>query len=329
MERRMIAPGFVEDALACLAAQGIEAAPLLRKVGLPAVVADPITGAEFGALWLAMAEAARDEFFGLGARPMRPGSFALMCQAALHTGTLGHALRRALRFLNVVLDEPQGRLVVQGAEAEVVLSSSSSAPRSAFAYRTYWLILLGLACWLIGRRIPLRQVEFACPAPAHRVDYRLFFGAPVHFDRKASRLSFDAAYLALPVIRSERALKVFLRGAPANLLVRYRHDAGLAGRLRAELRAAPPGQWPGVEEVAARFGLSPATLRRHLKAEGQGFAALRDEVRAVAAQRLLRESDRPIATIAVELGYSEPGAFHRAFRKWTGLSPGAFRAAAG
>ena len=81
--------------------------------------------------------------------------------------------------------------------------------------------------------------------------------------------------------------------------------------------------------MAARFGLSPATLRRHLKAEGQGFAAIRDEVRAVAAQRLLRDSDRPIAAIAAELGYSEPGAFHRAFRKWTGLSPGGFRAAAG
>ncbi|MFT3689231.1 AraC family transcriptional regulator [Paenirhodobacter sp.] len=310
MERRSITPGFVADALACAP----DPARLLARVGI--TPGAPVSPEHYGRLWLAIAAETGDEFFGLGARPMRPGSFALMGHAVLHAGNLERALRRAIRFLNVVLDAPAGELRVAGGTAEVALS-----PAGAFATRTWWLLLMGLACWLVGRRIPLLRVDFSCEAPENRADYLQFFGAPVRFGAGQSLMAFDAKHLALPVSRSERALKAFLRGAPANILLRYRHDQGLTARVRARL----PGQWPGVGAVAAEMGLSPATLRRRLAAEGQSFAALRDALRRAHAERLLRETDAPIAAIATDLGYSEPGAFHRAFRGWTGQAPGAFR----
>ncbi|MGU7785284.1 AraC family transcriptional regulator [Burkholderia sp. PU8-34] len=325
MERQMIAPGFVEDALASLRRQGVDVAPLLRAAGLPAGVDAPVTVQQYGRLWLAMAEALDDEFFGLAARPMRVGSFALLCHAVLHTATLEQALRRSLRFLRVVLDHPHGRLQVAGGEARIVLADVG-APRPAFAYRTFWLILLGLACWLVGRRIPLRRIDFACPSPEHRADYGHFFGAPVHFGQPDSRLTFDAAFLALPTIRSEQALKTFLRGAPANILVRYRHDTGWVAKIRAHLKAMPAAEWPCFDTLATQLDMPPATLRRRLRSEGQSFAAIKDEMRSVMAQSLLRDGTRSVADIAVELGFSEPSAFHRAFRKWTGHSPGGFRA---
>lgn len=321
----MILPGFVWDALDCLRQQGLDGAPVLRAAGLPAQVSEPISNQQYGALWLAMADALEDEFFGLGARPMRPGSFALMCHAVIDTRTLDHALRRMLRFLRVVLDDPSGRFSVQAGQADITLTARQ--PRTAFAYRTYWLILMGVACWLVGRRIPLRRVDFACPAPEHREDYHQFFGAPVHFGQPVSRLVIDAGYLDLPVIRSPQALNGFLRGAPANILVRYRHDQGLTARIRNLLQARPASQWPDAAELASSLRLAPATLRRRLRAEGQSLAAIKDEIRNVRAQTLLRDSPASVAEIAADLGYSEPSAFHRAFRKWTGTSPGAFRQA--
>lgn len=321
----MILPGFVEDALSCLRAQGFASAPLLAAAGLPDPVTEPITNEEYGRLWSVMAARAEDEFFGLGARPMRPGSFTLMSHAVLHAGTLERALRRALRFLNVVIDDPSGALRVQGGEAQILLSDAG-APRMAFAYRTYWLILMGLTSWLIGRQIPLRRVDFACPEPRNRVDYREFFGAPVRFGQPGHQLSFDAGYLQLPLVRSEAALKTFLRGAPANILVRYRHDGGYATRVRDALRAVPPGSWPDFDSLAAGFQLSSATLRRRLKAEGQSLVSIKDELRSKRAQELLRAGRLSVAEIAEELGYSEPSAFHRAFLKWTHRSPSAYRA---
>ncbi|MTH36190.1 helix-turn-helix domain-containing protein [Paracoccus limosus] len=323
MERRMISPGFVEDALGCLWRRRIDPAPLLAQAGIHDR-SQPVSNLKYGRLWLAIAEAVGDEFFAEGARPMRPGSFKLMCQATVHAGTLENALRRALLFLGVLLDDPTGTLSVQDGLAEIRLSDRA-APRRAFAYRTYWLLLLGLMCWLIGRRIALMRVDFACAAPVDRADYRQFFGAPVHFDQPASRLTFAASYLALPIIRQETALQGFLRGAPANILIRYRHDQGLTARIRSRLQAMAPRDWPDFDRLAADLRLSPATLRRRLRAEGQGYAAIRAEIRLQGARQLLRDTGLSVAEIAERLGYGEPSAFHRAFLKHIGTTPAAFR----
>ena len=324
MERHNIAPGFVEDALESVRVRGIDVAPLMAQIGLSERVAEPVTNVEYGRLWWLIAETINDEFFGLAARPMRPGSFNLLCHAVLHAGTLERALRRALQFLNVVLDDPRGELRIRDGMAHVVLTDAGP-PRPAFAYRAYWLILMGVACWLIGRRIPLRTLDFACPAPVHRQDYHKFFGAPVLFDQPVTRLVFSSSYLSLPIIRRDVALESFLREAPANILIRYRHDNDLSARVRAQLNALPMADWPSLEELASGLGMSVPTLRRRLRGEGQSFGTIKDELRFVTAERLLQESSLSVAAVAAELGYSEPSAFYRAFHKWMGQSPGRFR----
>lgn len=324
MERRMISPGFVDDALQCLRRRGIDEKALLARAGLPETVTESVSAERYGALWLAIAATIDDEFFGEGARPMRAGSFTLLCHAILSAATLEQALKRALRFLRLVMDDPYGELVVADGLAQIVLRDEG-APRSAFAYRTFWIVVHGITCWLVGRRIPLRRVDFRCGPPQHGADYRLFFGAPVRFGQPESRLAFDADFLRLPAIRNERALREFLRRAPANILVRYRHDAGLVAKVRARLRASPPSLWPGFEDLAAQLRMPEPTLRRRLRLEGQTYREIKDELRRTLAMAALTEGAKDVSAIAVELGFSEPSAFHRAFRKWTGKSPGAVR----
>lgn len=322
--RRMISPFFVEEAIDCLKRQGKAPETVLAAAGLPPRIGAPISAESYGALWLAIAAEMDDEFFGMAARPMRRGSFTLLCHCILHARTLDQALRRALRFLNVVLEDPEGRLEIADGLAQIVLADMQG-PRSAFAYRTYWILLHGITCWLIGRRIPLRMVDFRCAEPEHGADYRLFFGAPVRFSQPVSRLAFDAAMLKLPVARSEQALKQFLRNAPANILVRYRYDAGLAAGVRKRLREMPPTAWNAFDDLAAQMRMSPSTLRHRLAAEGQNYAAIRDEIRRDLAIEMLQATTLGVGEIATRLGFSEPSAFHRAFRKWTARSPAAFR----
>jgi AraC-like DNA-binding protein len=327
-DRRMISPSFVEEALDCLRRAGKPTAPLLLSLGLPATVDTAISAESYGALWLAVAAEVDDEFFGMGERPMRSGSFTLLCHCVLHAKTLDQALRRALRFLSVVLEDPSGELVIRDGLAEIVLTDKGNA-RSAFAYRTYWILLHGITCWLVGRRIPIRRVDFRCAEPLEGADYRLFFGAPVQFSQPVSCLAFDRAVLKLPVARTEQALKQFLRGAPANILVRYRYDAGLAAAVRKRLRDQAPAAWAGFGDLAAQMHMSASTLRHRLQGEGQSFAGIKDEIRLDRAIHMLLNSEASVGEIAAQLGYSEPSAFHRAFRKWTSKSPAAFRRAAG
>lgn len=328
MERRMIGPGFVEEALWALRRRGLDTAPALKAAGIDAgALADPdfrISAEAYGALWLVVADELQDEYFGLGGRAMRPGSFTMLTFAVVSSGTLGVALRRALRFLGVMLEEPRGRMTA--ADGLVIITlSETGPPRSAFAYRTFWIILHGLICWLVGRRLPIRRVDFRGPEPKGDTDYRLFFGAPVRFGQPASLMAFDARYLTLPIDRSERAVKEFLRRAPANLLVRYRHDAGIAADVRARLRALPPVDWPTLEELAIQMRMPAPTLRRRLRQEGDSYSEIKDALRHQRAVRALRNTGRPVAEIAADLGFAEPSAFHRAFRKWTGATPAAFR----
>ncbi|OBZ94932.1 AraC family transcriptional regulator [Pararhizobium polonicum] len=323
-DRRMISPSFVEEALDCLRRQGKPAAPLLTSLGLPPIIDKPISAETYGALWLAVAAEVDDEFFGMGGRAMRRGSFTLLCHCVLHAGTLEQALRRALRFLNVMLEDPSGELVIREGLAEIVLTDKGEA-RSAFAYRTYWILLHGITCWLVGRRIPIRRVDFRCGEPPQGADYRLFFGAPVQFSQAVSRLAFDRTVLKLPIVRTEQALKQFLRGAPANILVRYRYDAGLAASVRKRLRQAAPTAWSSFSDLAGQMRMSPSTLRHRLHGEGQSYAGIKDEIRRDLAIDLLLHGKSGVGEIAAQLGYSEPSAFHRAFRKWTSKSPSAFR----
>jgi AraC-like DNA-binding protein len=324
MERRMIAASFVEEALDSLRRRGLPTAPALAAAGLPETVADPVSPQSYGAMWLAIAAALDDEFFGLAGRPMRPGSFTLLCHCVLHARTLGQALRRALRFLRVALDDPYGELTVANGLASVTLIDAGP-PRSAFAYRTFWLIVVGVICWLVGRRIPLRSVDFRGEEPNHCADYRQLFGAPVRFGQPASRLAFDARHLALPTKRDEASLRHFLRGAPANILIRYAYDQGLAAAVRRRLRALPPGEWPDLTALARQLKMPASTLRHRLQQEGQTYRAIRDALRQELALQWLAEGRLGVADIAAELGFAEPSAFHRAFRKWTGATPRAYR----
>ncbi|NHX27265.1 AraC family transcriptional regulator, partial [Escherichia coli] len=264
--------------------------------------------------------------FALADRPMRPGSFTLMGHATRHATTVRQALRRALHFLRVSIDAPYGTLTEEDGQAVIRLTDPAS-DRSAFAYRTFWIVLHGLTCWLARRRIPLLRVDFACAEPARCDDYRLFFGAPVRFDCEHSLLAFDSSYLDLPANRSERELKAFLRGAPANILVGYVHDAGFQRDIARRLRAIPPAEWPSFDVLAQQLRLPEPSLRRSMARQGITYSQIKDEIRLSRAKALLGRSDLSVADIAIALGYAEPSAFYRAFRKWTGLAPGAFRQA--
>ncbi|MDP9836239.1 AraC-like DNA-binding protein [Neorhizobium huautlense] len=324
IERLMISTGLVQEALDSLRRAGRPTEPLLSRLGLPPIIDQPVSTQTFGQLWLAIAEELDDECFGLGARPMQRGSFTLLCHCVMHAPTLDRALRRALRFLNLVLGNPTGRLLVRDGIAEIELSETGR-PRSAFAYRSYWIILHGLTCWLVGRRIPIRLVDFRCSEPKHSADHRLFFGAPIRFSQPVSRLGFDAAMLALPISRNEQALRQFLRGAPANILIRYRYDAGTAAAVRRRLSQKGPANWSGFAELARDMRMSSSTLRHRLHDEGQSYAGIKDDIRRELARDMLTGTQQTVSDIATLLGYSEPSAFYRAFKKWMGVSPEAFR----
>jgi AraC-like DNA-binding protein len=321
---------FVAAALQSIRDRNMNADEFLANVGLsPSLLLVPqarVSAHHYGALWRSIALALDDEFFGQDSRRMKAGSFAMLCHAVVGCRTLERALERSLRFYALVLDDIFGTLRREGGEASIILHERvAGASQRVFAHELLLMLLYGVSCWLVGRRIPILRSEFSYAEPAHSAEYRLMYCADLRFERANTSLVFEASYLDLPVVQNERSVKEFLRTAPENILLKYKNGSSLTARVRRLLRQFLPGEVPDFEALAEQLNMTPATLRRRLHEEGASYQSIKDQLRRDLAISYLSHSSRTVMDIALELGFSERSAFHRAFRKWTGASPGEFR----
>lgn len=353
MAKRTITVHHVRAVLRGAERRGIDTVPLLQAGNIPPLLLGDdrarVTAAQFAGLFRALYRATQDEFLGLAAVPSRPGTFAMMCYAALGCRDLGAAVERGTAFYGLFTGGPDLRLERTDDGTEAAFSVRNAFDREAdrdenrtenrdedrdenrdedrFLTECLLIIWHRLCSWLIGRRIPLRWADFDYPEPAHGDEYDSLFGCPVRFAADRTGAGFDAHWLTAPLVRDELELHEMLSRAPFELLSRREYGTTVAEQVRhalaQSLRTSP--RLPSLGETATRLAVSPATLRRRLQQESTSFQQLKDAVRRDAAIAGLAEGREPIAELAARLGFSEDTSFHRAFRRWTGTTPGAYR----
>lgn len=329
MEKDTVSMYFVAAAVARLSAVARDR--LLNAAGIPhellGVPHARVTAESFAALWLAVARELDDEFFGLDSRRMKVGSFALLCHAVMNSQNLDRAVKQLLRGMALFLDDVSGELRLDDQEAVISITDRiSDAPARRFADETFLVMVHGLMCWLAGKRIALSLAEFAYPKPPYAQEYTVMYSQHMRFGAQYTAIRFDARLLSAPVVQTTATLKQFLRTAPQSVFLKYKNEDSWTARLRRRLRdniGAP--DWPGLEDVAQEFHVAPTTLRRRLISEGTSYQGIKDELRRDAAIHHLCNSALSIADIGALLGFQEASAFHRAFKKWSGVQPGEYR----
>src|SRR5271155_1769324 len=203
-----IAICFVAAALQSVRARNLNPDEFLANVGLsPSLLLVPqarVSAKAYGALWRAIALALDDEFFGQDSRRMKAGSFAMLCHSVLGCKTLGQALERSLRFYALILDDISGALLRDAKEARILLQERiAGASRREFAHELLLMLLYGVSCWLVGRRIPILRTEFSYAEPVHSAEYRLMYCADLSFNPPHTLLAFEPGYLDLPVVQND------------------------------------------------------------------------------------------------------------------------------
>ncbi|MCJ8170802.1 AraC family transcriptional regulator [Atopomonas sediminilitoris] len=167
------------------------------------------------------------------------------------------------------------------------------------------------------------HIEFA--APTYHEQYAQHFAAPVEFNcpRNQLRLSKAALDTALPehcpstwnklkqIAEREREQRTYTRSMREKVIQ--------------QLGPLLLGHEPDIDDVAARLGLPSWTLRRKLSDEGSGFRQLLNETRHDLATTYVRDTDLSFGEIAYLLGFASAGAFQRAFKRWSGSTPGDYR----
>lgn len=326
-----VAAYFVKAAMHRLAHAPQRAEALLRQAGIePAWLDEPsqrVPAEAVTRLWLLLTEELGDEFFAFDSGGMPRGTFAIICRSLLHEPDLGRALRQCLSGFNLFLRDIRAHLELRGNRAAIVLQTriTDQAIRSV-AEEIYLSMVIGVACWLVGRRINLDHTQFGHPQPPHGAD-PLLWGPWIEFDAPRTEVEFSSAQLSLPTVRNFASLKQFLRHAPEGVVVRFRNRSGLSADVYRRLKASPELDWPSQTQMALDVAMSESAFRRQLEREGFSYQALKHEVRKALAFDYLNEESLSISEIAIRCGFQEPSAFHRAFRQWTGMSPGRYRAA--
>jgi AraC-like DNA-binding protein len=171
---------------------------------------------------------------------------------------------------------------------------------------------------------PSRAMFFPYEAPAHANAYRKIFGCPIHFGSDVMEWHFDAAVLQAPSPNASTTTAGICREFCERVVANGQGQSALQREVRA-VCLGTQGRQATAASVAASLGLSLRTFHRRLRAENVSFQRLLDEVRSSVAIEYLSSTVMPVEEIGHRVGFTDASNFRRAFRRWTGRSPGSYR----
>jgi AraC-like DNA-binding protein len=170
-----------------------------------------------------------------------------------------------------------------------------------------------------------KELHVTHSEPAYRAEYERIFRVPVVFGSDKNSLRIDEVLLSrFQIPQSSQYVSGVLRDHAEMLLAKLDSEQSIRGRVESLLVPLLHTRDVGVDLIADRMGLSRQTLFRKLKAESVTFEQVLDELRHKTALHYLNGENASIKRTARLVGFSDPTAFSRAFKRWTGVSPRAY-----
>jgi AraC-like DNA-binding protein len=325
---------WVKRACQRIKTAGLQPEQLLRQVGIkPHTVNRSEARIPFRqhAEFLHVASlATKDDLFGLelAASEKDPRDAGLLAYLTLSSQTLGEALAVVERYMNLFNEAVKIRVVPSsnGVMFEHKYSDIKSIGlQQAVEFSTAKFV--GSCRYITGTELRPVMVTFAHPRVRGIRKFEDFFRCPVRFRSEANSIILKRKDLSLPLKEADRRLHRILKGyGDAVLKQRRRTSPSLRLQVEAIIQRLIYGHEAEIKAVANELGMSVRTLTRRLNALGMSFAQILDEFRRDLAFQYLRDTKHGLKEIADHLGYYDLSAFSHAFKRWTGSTPGLWRA---
>ena len=326
----MLLPYFPRLFYLALREQGFEDTQIFDGIDLSADQLDDETYRlsieQHEQLILRMLDLTEDPHFALRLSDLQENSVSnLPMLVAAHSGQIARALQLITRYSKILTrvftvqmveddDSPRMDLTMHVEHDSVVY----------FAVSSYVLFLTRFfreaAC---GAEL-VRRVDLSVSPPDGFESVRRLFPCEVLFDQPRSSIHLSSQCLDQPMRKADPQTVRLLTDMAEKQLQEAESETSLEGAIKLLLvdQVASP---PSLDEAAQILGLSSRSLRRKLASTGTTYQRVLDAVRLAVAQRLIRETESSISSIAYELGFSHPSDFGRAFKKWSGITPLAYR----
>ena len=248
------------------------------------------------------------------------GTTPLLDYLIVSSDTVGQGLDRLARYLRIV--NPGIRLVVSGDSNPVRVA----VERASGSFEVELTVALSLLRFRRETDEQLRAVH-ACftHEPDDVAEYAEVLGCPIRVRASWNGWALSKTAMSVPLRRRDPALRRWLERQAAGVLTRLPTDGDARDDVRRALSSQLTAGDMRIDVVARRLATTPRTLQRRLSRCGTSFEALCDDARKHAAQTYLTDTTLSIAEVTYLLGYSEPTAFHRAFKRWHGTTPHAYR----
>lgn len=311
-------------------ARGFQVADLLERAGLTrALLDDPdarLPGPTVLALWTAIRERTADPTLQLVAPGSLPfGAYRVIDYLVGASATVGEGVQRFASFFRLIADAVTLRVEADAHEHRLVLTMGDAGAVPPIYVDYVFAALVSRIRMRIRPELAVARVELRQPEPPAAAAWRELFRAPVVFGAAADRLCFSDDEWHAPMQTADAALARLLEDHARILAQRLPvPTAGFRADVQQAITAALP-EGGSVEAVARALHMSVRTLQRKLVATGTTFRELADAVRAQLAEEYLADGSVSTAEVAFLLGFSDQSSFNRAFRRWTGQSPGRWR----
>lgn len=269
-------------------------------------------------------EAAQDPALALHMIPRyRPFPFHFVTHIAINSETIQDGFQQWARYARLEADTNRVDLRKEG--RHVVVQYTNLSPYQADWIAEYYLSQAIINCrTFVSRDIAPVQARFVHATPGHVAAYRRLFRAPVVFGQKENALVFRREDMQRKILSRNRYLRAVLRRQAESMLSSMPCKSGLLPQIEAMIVRYLPERPLDLGVVADAMNMSPSTLKRRLRDERTTFSSLLHRTRQKLAVAYL-DQGFSLKEISGLLGFSEPSAFQHAFKRWFGVSPGAFR----
>ncbi|MDG9856447.1 MULTISPECIES: AraC family transcriptional regulator [Pseudomonas] len=327
--------GFVHSLADALAESGIAPQPLLQQYGLDAArLGEPgarLSIPRYMRLGHAAIQQSGNPALGLRMGQLsRPSQSGLAGVTAAQAPNLRAAARALIRFEPLYAQNYRGQSSFIEDAGGAWLRFYSISPYNTYNRFVVDSVLAGWVSMLgsIGAQ-PLRpeKVEIEYPAPAWASRFEEALGCTVEFGAEHNQLRLDQTTLARANPDHCPSTWRQLLEICEKELEQLTRTRSLRERVAQLLGPMLNGSEPDLEEVAARLKLPTWTLRRKLAEEGTQFRSILNDTRRDLAMIYIRDTDLAFGEIAYLLGFASAEAFQRAFKRWSGQTPGEFRRA--